>query len=197
MRRRTFLHSAILSGVSALAPPVYGSEYSKTPRDFEGPYYPVDPREANNILVLPESGRTKFAGHYLHFAGQVVRVTGQPISDAKIDIWHTDPQGRYRHPRDRSEGERHSDFGYFGLTAVNKQGAFEFYTLVPGRYSWRPAHIHYKVWRGDKQVLTSQIYFRQRGGTEGKSQSRSGAMQIVSLEKGKDTDFRFFYRIVV
>ncbi len=197
MRRRTFLHSTILSGVGALTLPAYGNDYPKTPRDYEGPYYPVDPREANNILVLPEAGRTKFGGHYLHFAGQVVRPTGEPISDARIDIWHTDPQGRYKHPRDRSKGERHSDFAYFGLTAVDKQGAFEFYTLVPGHYGRRPAHIHFKVWRGEKQLLTSQIYFRQRGGTKDKSQLRSGATQVVSLDKGMDTDFRIFYRIVV
>ena len=80
---------------------------------------------------------------------------------------------------------------------MDERGAFEFYTLVPGYYGGRPAHIHYKIWRGDNQVLTSQIYFRQRGGTKGKSQLRTGTTQIVSLDKGTDTDFRIFYRIVV
>lgn len=139
----------------------------------------------------------KFAGHYLHFAGEVVAPTGEPISDATIDIWHTDPEGRYKHPRDRGKGERHGDFGYFGLTDANERGAFEFYTLVPGHYGGRPAHIHYKVWRGDKPVLTSQIYFRQHGGTQGKSQTQTGTAQVVSLDEGVDTDFRIFYRIVV
>ena len=197
MRRRTFLQSTILSSVTALAPSAYSSELPKTPRDFEGPFYPVEPRKANNILVRPEAGRSKFAGHYLHFSGEVVTPTGEPIDDAKIDIWHTDPQGRYKHPRDRSKGDRHNDFGYFGLTDVDERGAFEFYTLVPGHYGNRPAHIHYKIWRGDNPVLTSQIYFRQRGGTQGKSKSRTGSAQVVSLDKGIDTDFRIFYQVVV
>lgn len=197
MRRRTFIQSAILSGVSALAYPAYASKYPKTPRDFEGPFYPVAPRGENNILVAPVAGKGKFSGDYLHLTGVVVTPDGQPVRDASVDIWHTDPEGRYRHPREREQDELHDDFGYFGLIRVDDKGAFEFYTLVPGRYGGRPAHIHYKVWRGNSQVLTSQIYFRQRGGTENKSMTRSGASQVVDLENAMDTDFQVFYRIVI
>ena len=130
----------MLTGVSALTLPAYGSDYRKTPRDYEGPYYPVEKaREERNVLVEPEAGQGKFAGHYLRFTGEVLTPDGKAVRDARVDIWQTDPEGRYKHPRDRSAGERHSDFGYFGLSPVDRAGAFEFYTLVPGRYGWRPA----------------------------------------------------------
>jgi protocatechuate 3,4-dioxygenase beta subunit len=197
MRRRTFLRGAVLSGVGALTTPSYGAELPRTPADYEGPYYPVGPRHENNVLVQSDAGRGKFAGHYLRFAGEVVRTDGRPVGDARVDIWHTDPEGRYRHPRDRSKGQRHADFGYYGLTPVDERGAFEFFTLVPGGYGIRPAHIHYKIWQADEELLTSQIYFRQRGGTQGKSRSRSGQVQVVDLVEAMDTDFEIFYRIVV
>lgn len=197
MRRRTFIQSAVLSGVSALACPAYAGKYPKTPRDFEGPFYPVAPRSENNILVQAAAANSRFSGDYLYFSGEIVTPDGQPVRDARVDIWHTDPEGRYRHPREREQHELHEDFGYFGLTRVDDNGAFAFYTLVPGRYGGRPAHIHYKVRRGNRHVLTSQIYFRQRGGTENKSMTRSSASQVVDLEKATDTDFKVFYRIVV
>lgn len=197
MRRRTFIHSAVLSGVSALTMPAYGNTYPRTPRDFEGPFYPVEPRNENNVLVQAGAGNSKFKGHYLRLSGEVVTQDGQPVRDAKVDIWHTDPEGRYKHPRDREQDDLHPEFAYFGLTPVDAEGTFVFHTLVPGRYGGRPAHIHYKVWRNDIRVLTSQIYFRQHGGTENKSMSRTGSLQVVDLEEAQDTDYRVFYRIVV
>ena len=192
-----FLRSAAAGAVGAYALPGFAASYSRTPRDYEGPYYPVEPRSIENVLVSADAARGQFAGHYLLFEGEVVTPDGEPYDGVNVDIWHTDPDGRYKHPRDRTPGERYAEFAYFGMTPTDRNGAFEFLTLMPGRYGWRPAHIHFKVWRGSQHLLTSQLYFQQRGGTEGKSMNSSGTMQTVRLTRGRGTDLACFYRIVI
>ncbi len=197
MKRRIFLRSAAAGTLGAYAWPTLAASYERTPRDYEGPYYPVEPREIRHVLVDDAVARRQFSGHYLHFSGEVVTPAGEPHDGVTVDIWHTDPDGRYKHPRDRSSGERYAEFAYFGMTPTDRNGAFEFFTLMPGRYGWRPAHIHFKVWRGSEHLLTSQLYFQQRGGTEGKSMAAAGTMQTVSLAKGRATDLACFHRIVI
>lgn len=196
MRRRLFLRSAA-GTIGALAWPAFAAPYARTPRDYEGPYYPVEPRTMNNILVSADAARERFAGQHLLFEGEVVTPDGEPQRGITVDIWQADPDGRYKHPRDRSPGERYAEFDYFGMTQTDANGAFAFFTLLPGRYGWRPSHIHFKVWRDKKPLLTSQLYFQQRGGTEGKSMNAAGSMQTVSLRKGRATDVACFHRIVL
>lgn len=195
MKRRHFLQTG--AAFSLATSPVgqllaSGNPLQRTPSDYEGPYYPVGSRNHSNNLVIGEP-----RARILSFRGQVVDLEGTPLSGVLIDIWHADPLGRYRHPRDRSAGERWDDFLYWGESLSSDSGEFEFRTYIPGDYGRRPAHIHYKVWQGDTRLLTSQVYFAELGGTRGASRSESATdLQTVSLEPDGDGAVSFL-RVVI
>jgi protocatechuate 3,4-dioxygenase beta subunit len=166
--------------------------HQRTPGDYEGPYYPLGPRNRTNDLVIGEP-RDKVHS----FRGAVVDVNGEPYVGALVDIWHTDPLGRYKHPRDTTRGERWGDFLYWGESRTDDNGEFAFRTYVPGAYGRRPAHIHYKIWRNKQRLLTSQVYFSETGGARGASRSPSKAdLQTVSLDADGD-GVKSYFQVVI
>lgn len=205
MKRRDFVNSTVsflsLFGLSSLGamgadalPPL-----TKTPSDYEGPYYPVGSREkdSNNLRIVQGSGQRP-SGELLTVEGELLLADGSPVSGAVIDIWQTDPESRYKHPQDPNPGERRDDFSYWGKATTDSLGHFQFLTLVPGQYGRRPAHIHYKVWQGDSHLLTSQLYFRQRGGTRGESRSSRGdELQLADLIALAEGEFSTRMRVVI
>lgn len=172
---------------------------SRTPADQEGPFYPVTRQQDIDhdlTQVRGQEGRAK--GDILNLAGLVVTSSGDPLESVTIEIWQTDPQGRYRHPADPSPGERDPNFQYWGFTTTDRDGSFFFRTIVPGAYQPRPAHIHFKVLQEGKVVLTSQIYFRQPdySGTIPPG-SPTNPLQTVDLKKTESGEFAAFFRIVL
>lgn len=195
IKRRRFLQSAAAAGLSVIPlGRALGADETlrRTPRDYEGPYYPVGPRNHTNELIIGEP-REKI----LTLRGQVVDIHGDPYKGVLVDIWHTDPLGRYKHPKDSSAGERWDDFLYWGEARSDEDGGFEFRTYIPGAYGRRPAHIHYKVWQGDERLLTSQIYFKELGGARDASRSSSlSDLQTVTLAPNSD-GLKSFLQVVI
>jgi protocatechuate 3,4-dioxygenase beta subunit len=196
MNRRLFFRALAAAGVFAniwTTARAEGRVLVRTPRDYEGPYYPVGSRNKTNDLVVGDVHNT-----VLNFSGQVVNARGEPLVNTLFDFWQADPLGHYNHPNDRSAGERWDDFLYWGETLTDAQGKFEFRTYVPGDYGSRPPHIHFKLWSEDKVLLTSQVYFAKLGGARGASLSRDADQrQTVNLHDGSDNSVKASLRIVV
>ena len=79
-----------------------------------------------------------------------------PIPQAVLEVWQADPSGGY----DNDSAEMR----YRGQLAADASGSYSFHSLVPGRYlngaTFRPAHVHVKLWVGGLEQLTTQLYFR-------------------------------------
>ena len=199
MKRRDFVKTGLAAGaVSALPGTLLAQEeiYQRTPRDAEGPFYPVGSRSNDqpDMLATMQTQR----GDILYLNGTVTDVYGARVAGALVDLWQTDPEGRYRHPSDTSPGERYEDFAYWGKATISEDGRFSFRTYVPGAYTPRPAHIHYKVFRDNRPVLTSQIYFRELGGKKGHSFSRQNEdLLVASLVQIKPDTFETDFRVVI
>ena len=193
MKRRLFLQTTTAVAISPAGLLLADDgELPRTPWDHEGPFYPVGPRHATSDLIVGQP-----CEEALHLRGEVLTPDAAAVEGARVEIWQTDPLGRYRHPRDRSAGERWSDFLYWGEAETDAEGRFGFRTYVPGAYGGRPAHIHYKVWNNGRHLLTSQVYFRQTGGTRGLSRYPSrGDLQTVGLGEAT-AGLSAFVRVVV
>ena len=176
-----------------------GEQFVKTPADYEGPFYPVTRQEdIDNDLVQVKGQSGVAQGDILHLTGVVVNTRGEAQKNLTIEIWQTDPQGRYKHPGDSTPGERDPNFQYWGATTTGTDGTFFFKTIVPGAYNPRPSHIHYKVLQEGKIILTSQIYFRELSDqTRLPSMTSQIELQTVDLTSTKDGEFEAFFRIVL
>ena len=82
-------------------------QYVKTPSDYEGPFYPITKQQDEDNDLIHFAGLAEQAkGDILNLKGVVIDTKGQPQKGVIVEIWQTDPQGRYRHPRDTSPGKR-------------------------------------------------------------------------------------------
>jgi protocatechuate 3,4-dioxygenase beta subunit len=162
IRRRSLriVAGAALIALPALALRAQTAARRPTPAQTEGPFYPTElPADNDADLLLnrstadaPRYGK----GQAAWVEGTLTDVNGQPLQDASIEIWQCDQDGHYHHPRDG--GRADPAFQGFGRVAVDAQGRWRFRTLRPVAYSGRAPHIHAKVKRGTRELLTTQLY---------------------------------------
>lgn len=110
--------------------------------DIEGPFY----KAGAPLWTPPDDPNLSVTGH-------VTDAAGRPVACA-LDIWQADAAGVYD-----NEG-----YKLRGVIDVGIDGSFAFETVVPGDYEigpneYRCAHVHAKVWREGRCVLTTQLYF--------------------------------------
>ncbi len=130
----------------------------------DGPLYPtVEIPWLGNLVELPgKSARAK--GETLYLFGQIFDTKGRPLDNASVEIWQTDFNGNYTHPRGWNQDQLDPNFGYFGKVSTNSEGFYVFKTIRPRWYSLfgfpRAAHIHIKMRHRDHGVLTTEAYFQ-------------------------------------
>ncbi|MGL4462595.1 MAG: intradiol ring-cleavage dioxygenase [Planctomycetia bacterium] len=135
-----------------------------TPALAEGPFYPDKlPLDQDNDLIVAHDGATPAVGEITHLTGRVLTSGGEPVKDATIEIWQCDANAVYLHTSDsvRKKNQRDKNFQGFGRFTTASTGEYRFRTIKPVPYPGRPApHIHIKVKKGDRELLTTQLLIR-------------------------------------
>jgi len=164
--RRSFLERSSLAmagaaGVALIPPHLFAEELLKTPTDAEGPFYPDElPLDTDNDLIIINENLDQAVGEVTHLHGKITDTKGNPIKNAKIEIWQVDNNSRYIHTRDQAERKRDGNFQGFGRFVTGMDGTYYFRTIKPPAYPGRAPHIHFKVYVKNKCVLTSQFYVK-------------------------------------
>ena len=83
--------------------------------------------------------------------------SGSPVKDATVEIWQVDAGGAYIHSRTGNKAKQDKHFQGFGTFTTGSKGEYRFRTVKPVAYPGRAPHIHFKVKKGGKEVLCSQI----------------------------------------
>ena len=95
-----------------------------------------------------------------------------PIANAIVEIWHARPSTiTIDQLNERTTVEydnTSSEHEYRGQMRTDAQGRYQFHTLKPGWYmnggpyagTYRPRHIHIKIWIDGVEKLTTQLYFK-------------------------------------
>jgi protocatechuate 3,4-dioxygenase, beta subunit len=139
-----------------------------TPRQTEGPFYPVEwGGDVDADLVVVRGEAAQALGQVAHINGRILQRSGQPVTGASVEIWQCDANGVYRHPRDGG-GTRSRDPGFQGCgrATSDASGRYHFRTIRPVAYTGRAPHIHFKVLLPDGRRLVTQMYVfgeRQNG----------------------------------
>lgn len=129
-----------------------------TPGVTEGPFYPDKmPLDRDNDLILIGKSTTPAVGVVTHLTGKIVDRSGTPIRGAVIEIWQVDGHGVYLHSGSDGKDRQDKNFQGFGQFETAKDGAYRFRTVKPVSYPGRAPHIHFKVKKGERELLTSQI----------------------------------------
>ncbi len=164
--RRRFMTA--LSAGFFLTPGLFAEELMKTPALTEGPFYPDKlPLDTDNDLIIIKDSTTPAVGEITHLSGRILDRNGNPLKDLLIEIWQCDAKAVYLHSAEngREGAKRDKNFQGFGRFTTNTKGEYRFRTIKPIPYPGRPApHIHYKIKKGDRELLTSQIFIRGHAG---------------------------------
>ncbi len=140
---------------------LFADELLRTPPLTEGPFYPDKlPLDTDNDLIVINDHITPAVGQITHLTGRVLGPTGTPVRDATVEIWQCDANEVYLHTGDSGSTRNQQDrnFQGFGRFTTATSGAYYFRTIKPVPYPGRPApHIHVKVKRGGRELLTTQI----------------------------------------
>jgi protocatechuate 3,4-dioxygenase beta subunit len=165
--RRRFLArlgvgAAALTAAGWFVPGVFAEELARTPPLTEGPFYPDKlPLDQDNDLIIVGDSTTPAVGEITHLTGRVLDINGNPIKDAEVEIWQCDGNAVYLNTRDSGSKKAQQDrnFQGYGKFQTASDGGYRFRTIKPVPYPGRPAgHIHFKVNKGGRELLTSQIF---------------------------------------
>jgi len=166
-RRELLMMSAVIAGLGTVtATKAAGAaerELQRTPGQILGPFYPLKelPQTADLTRVPGRPGRAE--GEVLNVMGQVLNLAGEPVRNAKVEVWQANAHGRYTHPSDPNPAPLDPNFDGAGLLTTDNEGRYRFKTVKPAAYPagptlMRPAHIHFQV-TGQQDRLVTQMYF--------------------------------------
>ena len=159
--RRRFLGMLGLGGVFMHVPGAFAQALVETPRQTDGPFYPDTlPRDTDNDLLIINQGITPAVGEITHLSGRVLTRAGEPVRNALVEIWQVDHHGAYLHSGTSNRDRRDTNFQGFGRFLTGTTGEYYFRTIKPVPYPGRTPHIHVKVKRGDRELLTTQCYIK-------------------------------------
>jgi protocatechuate 3,4-dioxygenase beta subunit len=164
--RRGFLSGLALGATWFAVPGAFAEELVRTPRQTEGPFYPDKlPLDTDNDLLIINDGITPAVGEVTHLSGRILDAKGDPVRNALVEIWQVDGKGVYIHSGD-THAKRDTNFQGFGRFLTGSTGEYYFRTIKPVKYPGRTPHIHYKIRRNGKELLTTQCYVKGESANE-------------------------------
>ncbi len=167
-RRTVTKQLGTIAGGAALLWSGIASALTKTPAQTEGPFYPPGPHVESDVDLTLLEGRTERAtGDIILVRGRVTDLEGNPLANARVDIWQTNHWGRYLHPDDNNPAPLDPNFQGIGIAYTDADGNYGFRTIKPAPYpmssfdgsGMRARHIHFKVAHESGTKVTTQMYF--------------------------------------
>jgi protocatechuate 3,4-dioxygenase, alpha subunit len=139
----------------------------RTPSQTVGPFLhialapaPYGVREVFSPVVAAAG----MPGPHIRIEGRLIDGDGNVLPDAMVEIWQADQEGRYAHPADGRPLTSNS-FRGFGRCPTDKDGAFRFDTIKPGKVpgpngAMQAPHVNVGIFaRGILKRLFTRIYF--------------------------------------
>jgi protocatechuate 3,4-dioxygenase beta subunit len=180
--RRAFLGTVTMGAAAFATRGAFAEELVRTPRQTEGPFYPDKlPLDTDNDLLIINDAITPAVGEVTYLTGRILDAKGDPVRNALVEIWQVDNNGSYIHSRDLQRGKHDNHFQGFGRFLTASSGEYYFRTIKPVLYTGRTRHIHFKIRRGGKELLTTQCYVKGEPANE-----RDGIYRSIRDPKARD-----------
>jgi protocatechuate 3,4-dioxygenase beta subunit len=141
---------------------------TETQANMLGPFWRDDqPLSANGDTLV----RSPTPGPELVVRASLEDVNGRPVAGAEIDVWHSSPEGLYE-----NQDPTQAELNLRGRFISDQAGRFHFRSVKPAgypipvdgpvgelvratrRHNFRPAHLHFMVYKPGFKTLISQIY---------------------------------------
>jgi protocatechuate 3,4-dioxygenase beta subunit len=139
----------------------YAQDLVRTPSQTEGPFYPDKmPLDTDNDLLVIGKESSPADGEVTHLSGRILNEKGEAVKNAVVEIWQVDNRGAYLHSMTDNAESRDKRFQGFGRFETALDGKYRFRTIKPVAYPGRTPHIHVKVKKDSRELLTTQCYVK-------------------------------------
>ena len=171
---------------SAMMPSSGDLRCETTSKDITGPYWrPGIPVRQNFDLYGHEGAR-------ITLTGRVRDEKCRPVSNAVIEMWHARPTRTPANALTRLDSVDYDmtgpAFRYYGQFATDAQGRWQITTKKPGWYlngsTFRPSHIHARIYVNGLEKLTTQLYFEGDPFIAGDPWASRAPERTVALKSG-------------
>ena len=143
------------------APGAFAEALAQTPRQTAGPFYPNHlPLDTDNDLLIINDAITPAIGDVTHLSERILDSVGDPIRNARVEIWQVDNKGVYLHTGSDNHDQLDKNFQGFGKFLTSSSGEYYFRTLKPVPYPGRTPHIHFAVYVKGQPKFTTQCYIK-------------------------------------
>ena len=141
---------------------------TETTANLLGPFWRMHSPPTENggsIVRSPTPGPALFVNCWLKDQ------SGKPIAGAEVDVWHSSPEGFYE-----QQDPKQAPMNLRGKFTTDSEGRFGFRSVKPAgypipvdgpvgdlvragkRHNFRPAHLHFLMFKEGFKTLISQIY---------------------------------------
>ncbi len=152
--RREFIYLGVGGGLVVAAYPfagalpagsssIEGDLFQPTPGNTLGPFYTSGAPRREKLVAAGAAGTP------LLVMGRVINTRGKVLTDAKVEVFHSDAHGEYDM----------KGFNCRGEIPVTANGSYRYETVVPGQYGGRAQHVHYMINAPGHTQLITQLYF--------------------------------------
>jgi len=181
--RRLFLGSMAFGVAAFTTRGLFAGELVRTPEQTEGPFYPDKlPLDTDNDLLIVNDAITPAVGEVTYLTGRILDAKGDPIKNALVEIWQVDNEGAYIHSKDPNHAKHDKNFQGFGRFLTGSTGEYLFRTVKPVPYPGRTPHIHFKIRKSGKELLTTQCYVKGHP-----NNARDGIYRSLKDPKARDS----------
>lgn len=167
---------------------------SQTPSQTIGPFFHDAMFRGGESLLT--NNETK--GQRIRVEGQLLDGAGNGVSDALIEIWQANAEGRYAHTADDQAKALDASFSGYGRAASDREGRFQFDTIKPGPVpglgnSLQAPHLNVTVFaRGMLNHVLTRLYFADEDSNAadpvlnalGSAEDRAGLIATASDRSG-------------
>ena len=141
---------------------------TETQANLLGPFWRDDqPLSASGDSLV----RSPTPGPGLIVRASIVDGKGRPVAGAEIDVWHSSPEGLYE-----NQDPAQAEMNLRGRFVSDAAGRFDFRSVKPAgypipidgpvgelvkatrRHNYRPAHLHFMIFKPGFKTLITQIY---------------------------------------
>jgi protocatechuate 3,4-dioxygenase alpha subunit len=172
-----------------------------TPSQTVGPFLHIALPWPDGPDVVPEG--TPGA---IRLVGRVLDGAAEPVTDALVETWQADPNGRFVHPDDPRGGSPARDEGFrgFGRCPTDGDGRWAIRTLLPGALpgpdgEQEAPHVDVNVFaRGLLDRLVTRLYFPDQPANDGDPVLRAiPAARRGTLVARREDDATYRFDIVL
>jgi|GEM_PF-1545180 len=122
--------------------------------------YPGAARMIKSNKLAKPAGKANFPeGQLIVIKGKLRDSKCVPLRDARIEMWHANPNGYYRYATPAQLATPFATFAGNGVAYTDNEGNYSFITMFPGAYGKKAPHVNFRITSDYTRPIDTTMFF--------------------------------------